>query len=303
MKLPGVLTTVGARIAALCTRIYRSHPRIARVCDIVLSNGQDLRLFAGVLLACLVVINVIATTGLHWHVLDARFRADAEHQAQAFFLPVRPRQVKLAIVGDSLFHASIPAELASQEGVERVVINRYDGDDLEDFLTAVIIAHRRLKTEVCHILSQASPVFMVRAKVQGKRQNDDFIRLQARQKWTAFDRGAKNVFGAIETWASLTPGLEPMQADHGRLGVLIGQARMADPGRENWSATMRRFSYWDGGITLVDDRRVTDLGPESNLPAAFDAAIRDAEQDPELDLTRIALADLKAFQPPACDAP
>ena len=273
------------RLAAFGTRLRALHPMVNMAADRLAPHWPEIRAFLGVFVVCLLSLHVIAASGWLWQVLDARYRNAPDHQIHAAFLPVPSEDIRVAIVGDALFHAEIPASLAKQPGVRRIVINAYDADDLRDVFTAANLVEQRLGVRVCHVVAQVMPVFAVRAKAWGKRQNLRLLRQAARIDAISVDRSAKLVFGALDTWASLKPVDDPLSAPHGRLTALRGQGREADPTRENWGTVLRQAGRYSGTITLVEDARVTDLGPDSALSGAMRAMITEGAVDgPKTDL-------------------
>ncbi len=288
------------RIAALSERLRSVHPAVGAMMDRLAPHWGEIRTFFGVFVVCLLCLHVFAASGLVWHVLDARYRNAPDHQIHAALLPVPDRDVRLAIVGDSLFHASIPAKIADQPGTRRIVINAYDADDLRDVFTAAVLAERRLGTRICHVIAQVMPVFAVRAKAWGKRQNLRLLQQAARLDAIAVDRSAKVTFGALDAWAGLAPVDDPLAEPHGRLTALRGQGRDADPTRENWGTVMRQAERYSGAITFVDDQRITDLGPDSGLPAAMQAMIADSADPDGPRMNLIGLDEVGAFELSQC---
>ncbi len=296
MKMPAGIARLLTNLDARLRRV----PSLGLALDWLAPRAGGIGLFAAVFVICALLLHAIGMNGLHWTLMQARFAGDPQHQVQAMFLPAKRRDIRLAIVGDSLFHASIPEGLASEPGVERVVINAYDSEDLEDFLAMSLMAKGRLKVRVCHVLAQAMPSFMVRAKAMGDPQKQDLLRLQTRIKGNTFGRSIESVFSGIDRWTDLAPVGDPMLAPHGRVSALIGQARWVDPERENWNVVLGRLKNFDGQLILVEDPRITDVGPDSKLSAALAETVAKTDAEPEYDVTLIGLDDLPAVDVPDC---
>ena len=262
-----------------------------------MSAVRDVALFAVVFVICLGALAGLALSGIQWSVLGKGFSQDSRYQLHSFLLMERPREVPLLLVGDSSFQAAVPDQTVSQQH-ERVTINHYDSDDLADVIRSLRSDAVRLNVKVCTVVAQVSPFFMVRAKQLGARQNivlaRNFSRLSAEKPFAAVE----HLFSTIDLW--MQTKTSDLEAD-GRLSMLAGQGRRADPAQENWKRVMGEAAKFKGNVVFVSDAGGTDLGPGSELPDRLQSALETAvTEHPE----RISFSSIEALDDltlPGCE--
>ena len=255
-------------------------------------RAVDAALFGVVFAICLYGLHAVAISGVLWHLFDDGFRQDQRFQIHSLFLPREPRTIETLIVGDVLFQESIPDSIVPASGVERLTINAYDTSDLRDVLHIYRGVRRATGVRICSVVAQVTPVFMVRSKAMGAPQNVGLLREASRLGWSKPFGGVAHFFRTIDVWVGTRYSPEAWD-DAQRIPMLAGQARMADPTRENWQRMLKAANRFDGPVLFVVDDRETDLGPDSKLKSELTATLNQAREQED---SRIDFADLTELE-------
>ena len=210
----------------------------------------------------------LPTTQTFWNLLNIRFAQDARYQVQTLFLPDTARDYGLAIIGDSLFHKSLPD---APTGTARLVINGYDPDDLHAVLRALNDGQNRTETRVCGLVVQVSPLFSLRARAIGVPQATGLMRGVLRHR--SPDRKVRNFFRTLTEWANTRDDMPAADQPPLRPPRMVGPARFADPGQENWARVLSEMSKFNGPILGIPDSRETNWGAQSDLIEATQAKL------------------------------
>ncbi len=222
------------------------------------------------------LLGALPRSPVFWTVLDMRFAADERYQIQRLFLPDQARRTPTVIVGDAMFQASVHAPKTLPSDARSVVINGYDANDLRTLFRGLSDGMRYTDTEMCSLVVQVSPFFMVRSKAMYESQDVKLIREADVPKapWKRF----RDLSRILTAWAETENTMPAMAGPARRPHTMVGQTQFADPTRENWNLAFAGAEGFEGSILLVLDTRGT------KWPAASDL----------IDQTRRGLEDLTA---------
>lgn len=258
---------------------------------------RDIALFGGVFVVCLAVLAGVALSGIQWWALEKGFSQDSRYQLHSFLLGELPREVPLLLLGDSRFQVAVSEDMISQPH-ERVTINHYDSDDLADAIRSLRSDGVRLDVKVCTVVAQVSPFFMVRAKQLGAKQNITLARSYSRLSVEKPFAAVEHLFSTIDLW--MQTKTSDLEAD-GRLSMLVGQGRRADPTQENWKRVLDEAAKFKGKIIFVSDARGTDLGPGSELPARLQSTLEAAAAEHPERISFSSIDTLDEVTLPGCE--
>lgn len=232
-----------------------------------------------------------------WKALNIRFSQDEKYQFQTLFLPDLNREYGLLIIGDSLFQNSIPRNIANQQNVKRIIVNSYDADDLRSFARALRSVVQHSESKVCNLLLQVSPIFSLRSKALRGELDSDLIEDVLKRR-NPGDH-VSTFFDVVQEWARTEVSLPNLESDPMRPPRMVGQAKFADPNRENWERAFSAFSTFEGKIVAVLDTCGTDWSADGNLISATkDNLTALATEDAKFSWT--TLHGLASLQMPGC---
>lgn len=232
--------------------------------------------FLGVFLSAVLALNLVRTSDLFWTLLSDRFSRTEGYQLQQVFLPDQQREISLLVVGDSLFQDSIPDALG-RGIVERVVVSSFDSVDVVDLFGGMRAGQHATKTRLCNVVIQASPNFLVRARALKKGQEIGAIRAAQQIGWLEPERAAMT-YDVIQRWMKISEEVGDFRSlPTGRVAAHVGQARFADPTRENYRAIRKALPQEN--ILFVMDTRVTDWGNDSDLVESLPGVLSETEAE------------------------
>jgi hypothetical protein len=255
-------------------------------------------LFIAVCILTGLLIKAIPKTDWFWTVVQGHFKQDAKYQLQGLFLPDQARNIPYLIIGDTTFHSLLPKELPSDQSISSVVSNSYDADDVGAIFKGLKDGHKFTQTQVCSVVLQVTPLFIVRSKALGYLQ--DFKSIRYVYKKTSTKNTWRQSYEIFKRVAKVRKTLPKPDADPLRPIRMVGQARFADSTLENWNIAFSELEKFKRPVIAVFDSTGTDWGEDTDLVSTTRAQLDILAASVE-NFSWVDLADFKSALVPTCE--